>query len=188
MRRGLEAMTSGSSTEHDTRLSAPNPSVFESSSPSRDCSTSPIDSQLAAVHSATYRQARRHTRPACSRWARVQPPYTPVAMDEYLRANRRLWDAWTDIHVRSAFYDVESFRAGGDREVRIKDYEREEVGDVRGKRLLHLQCHFGLETLSWARLGATVTGVGIIHLTQGRPSTRLLLDGAFWASDLRFRL
>ena len=53
---------------------------------------------------------------------------------------------------------MESFRAGGGREIRIKDYEREEVGDVRGKRLLHLQCHFGLETLSWARLGATVTG------------------------------
>jgi SAM-dependent methyltransferase len=80
-------------------------------------------------------------------------------MDEYLRANRRLWDAWTDAHVGSTFYDVESFRAGGDRGIRIKDYEREEVGDVRGKRLLHLQCHFGLETLSWARLGATVTGV-----------------------------
>src|SRR5438093_5223473 len=80
-------------------------------------------------------------------------------MEEYLRANRQLWDAWTDAHVRSACYDVESFRAGGGREIRIKDYEREEVGDVRGKRLLHLQCHFGLETLSWARLGATVTGV-----------------------------
>jgi ubiquinone/menaquinone biosynthesis C-methylase UbiE len=82
-----------------------------------------------------------------------------MAMDDYLRANRRLWDAWTDIHVRSAFYDVQSFRAGGGREIRIKDYEREEIGDVRGKRILHLQCHFGLETLSWARLGATVTGV-----------------------------
>src|SRR6266581_3078248 len=90
---------------------------------------------------------------------RVRSPYTPVAMDEYLRANRRLWDAWTDAHVGSTFYDVESFRAGGERGIRIKDYEREEVGDVRGKRLLHLQCHFGLETLSWARLGATVTGV-----------------------------
>jgi SAM-dependent methyltransferase len=80
-------------------------------------------------------------------------------MEEYLWANRRLWDAWTDAHVGSAFYDVQSFRAGGVREIRIKDYEREEVGDVEGKRLLHLQCHFGLETLSWARLGATVTGV-----------------------------
>jgi len=53
-------------------------------------------------------------------------------MDKFLRGNRRLWDAWTDIHVASAFYDVESFRAGGDRGIRIKDYERDEVGDVRG--------------------------------------------------------
>src|SRR6266542_3906416 len=78
-------------------------------------------------------------------------------MDEYLASNRRVWDAWTRIHLDSAFYDVGSFR-DGDRPVRIRDYEQEEVGDVRGKTLLHLQCHFGLDTLSWARLGATVTG------------------------------
>jgi SAM-dependent methyltransferase len=78
-------------------------------------------------------------------------------MDEYLASNRRVWDAWTKIHLESAFYDVDSFR-NGERPVRIKDYEREEIGDVTGKTLLHLQCHFGLETLSWARLGATVTG------------------------------
>ena len=43
--------------------------------------------------------------------------------------------------------------------MRIEPWEREEVGDVTGKRLLHLQCHFGLDTLSWARLGAEATGV-----------------------------
>src|SRR5206468_715638 len=61
------------------------------------------------------------------------------------------------IHLDSAFYDVDSFR-NGERPIRILDYEREEVGDVTGKTLLHLQCHFALDTLSWARLGATVTG------------------------------
>ncbi len=79
-------------------------------------------------------------------------------MDDYLAENRTLWDAWTGIHVASEFYDVDSFREGGSRQIRIKDYERDEVGDVTGRSLLHLQCHFGLETLSWARLGATVTG------------------------------
>jgi SAM-dependent methyltransferase len=79
-------------------------------------------------------------------------------VDEALRSNRRLWDAWTKIHVGSDFYDVASFR-NGQRPIRLADYEREEVGDVSGKRLLHLQCHFGLDTLSWARLGATVTGI-----------------------------
>ena len=78
-------------------------------------------------------------------------------MDEPLRRNRELWDAWTKIHVGSEFYDVASFRSG-ERAIRVRDYEREEIGSVEGKSLLHLQCHFGLDTLSWARLGAAVTG------------------------------
>ena len=79
-------------------------------------------------------------------------------MDEALRSNRELWDAWTRIHVGSSFYDVEAFRDGR-RPIRLADYERREVGPVEGRSLLHLQCHFGLDTLSWARLGAVVTGV-----------------------------
>ena len=70
-------------------------------------------------------------------------------------ANRRLWDAWTAVHAEGDFYDLEGFRAGG---VRLRDEEIAAVGDVRGKTLLHLQCHFGIDTLSWARLGARVTG------------------------------
>jgi SAM-dependent methyltransferase len=79
-------------------------------------------------------------------------------VDEALRSNRELWDAWTKIHVASAFYDVAAFR-NGERPIRLADYEREEVGSVEAKTLLHLQCHFGLDTLSWSRLGAIVTGV-----------------------------
>jgi 2-polyprenyl-3-methyl-5-hydroxy-6-metoxy-1,4-benzoquinol methylase len=82
---------------------------------------------------------------------------TDASTERYLDENRRLWDAWTKVHVDSAFYDVDSFRSGAN-PIRVADYEIEEVGDVRGKSLLHLQCHFGLDTLSWARLGATVTG------------------------------
>ena len=77
-------------------------------------------------------------------------------VERYRAANRALWDEWTAIHVRSDFYDVAGFKAG---KLRLDALEREEVGDVAGKSLLHLQCHFGLTTLSWARLGATVTGV-----------------------------
>lgn len=79
-------------------------------------------------------------------------------MDDALRSNRELWDAWTKIHVASDFYDVEAFR-NGERPIRVAGYEREEVGSVEDKTLLHLQCHFGLDTLSWARLGAKVTGI-----------------------------
>ena len=78
--------------------------------------------------------------------------------DEALESNRKVWNAWTTIHVASEFYDVASFK-NGQRPIRIAAYEREEVGSVEGKTLLHLQCHFGLDTLSWARLGATVTGI-----------------------------
>jgi SAM-dependent methyltransferase len=67
--------------------------------------------------------------------------------------NRKLWDAWTEIHTTGEFYDVQHFRDDPN-DVRIPAWEREEVGDVSGKSLLHLQCHFGLDTLSWARLGA----------------------------------
>jgi SAM-dependent methyltransferase len=70
--------------------------------------------------------------------------------------NRAWWDERVPIHVGSAFYDVEGFRAGGSS---LRPFEVEEVGDVAGKRLVHLQCHFGLDTLSWARAGASVVGL-----------------------------
>jgi SAM-dependent methyltransferase len=65
--------------------------------------------------------------------------------------------------------------------------EREEVGDVAGKSLLHLQCHFGLDTLSWARLGAQVTGVDFSEeaITLGRAlSDELGIEADFICSDL----
>ena len=73
--------------------------------------------------------------------------------------NRKLWDAWTAIHTAGEFYDVQRFRDDPE-DVRIEQWERDEVGNVDGASLLHVQCHFGLDTLSWARLGASsVTGV-----------------------------
>ena len=77
-------------------------------------------------------------------------------MREELQINRAHWDEAAAIHMRGNVYGVESFKAGG---CRLQRVECEEVGDVRGKTLLHLQCHFGLDALSWARRGAIVTGV-----------------------------
>jgi hypothetical protein len=77
-------------------------------------------------------------------------------MDEYLQANQKLWNEWTAEHENSPFYDVEVFRAGKER---LQSIELEEVGEVSGKTLLHLQCHFGLDSLAWARHGAIVTGM-----------------------------
>jgi SAM-dependent methyltransferase len=70
--------------------------------------------------------------------------------------NRAWWDERVPVHVGSRFYDVESFRNGRDA---LRPFELEEVGDVTGHSLVHLQCHFGLDTLSWARHGARVTGL-----------------------------
>lgn len=77
-------------------------------------------------------------------------------MSEILSANRELWDAWADLHQDSELYDLERFRAGTST---LHSIELEAMGKVAGLSLLHLQCHFGLDTLSWARLGARVTGV-----------------------------
>ncbi len=77
-------------------------------------------------------------------------------LSEYIETNRRHWDEVVALHAASSFYDVDSFKAG---KSTLLPIERSELGDVAGKTLLHLQCHFGLDTLSWAREGATVTGV-----------------------------
>ena len=77
-------------------------------------------------------------------------------MDPRLAANRRNWNERTPIHAASGFYDVASFKAG---RITLCDVERREVGNVEGRSLLHLQCHFGLDTMSWQRLGAEATGV-----------------------------
>jgi SAM-dependent methyltransferase len=76
--------------------------------------------------------------------------------DGWLDANRAMWDERVPIHLRSTFYDVDAFLSGADT---VRPFERDEVGDVRGRSLVHLQCHFGLDTLSWARLGARVVGL-----------------------------
>ncbi|MDA0270494.1 MAG: class I SAM-dependent methyltransferase [Chloroflexi bacterium] len=74
----------------------------------------------------------------------------------YLDANLARWDESVPIHVASQGYDLEGFLRG---EKSLYPLEIEEVGDVAGKTLLHLQCHFGMDTLNWARLGARVTGL-----------------------------
>ena len=81
-----------------------------------------------------------------------------MANDERIALNRANWNERTPVHAASDFYDVTGFKAGRNT---LNRFERATVGDVRGKSLLHLQCHFGLDTLSWVRLGAKATGVDI---------------------------
>ncbi|TGE25024.1 class I SAM-dependent methyltransferase [Hymenobacter aquaticus] len=77
---------------------------------------------------------------------------------EYLALNRALWNARTGPHLASDFYAVEAFKAGN---TSLNGIELALLGDVAGQRILHLQCHFGQDSLSLARLGAQVTGVDL---------------------------
>lgn len=78
--------------------------------------------------------------------------------DEHFAANRALWNARAELHYASTFYDVEGFVRGAGT---LKSIELDLLGDVRDQDLLHLQCHFGQDTLSLARLGARVTGLDL---------------------------
>jgi SAM-dependent methyltransferase len=76
--------------------------------------------------------------------------------EDWLQVNREMWDERVPIHTASAFYDVDGFLAGRST---LRPFEVAELGDVTGRTLVHPQCHFGLDTLSWARAGASVTGL-----------------------------
>ncbi|MHA1863694.1 MAG: class I SAM-dependent methyltransferase [Candidatus Thorarchaeota archaeon] len=77
-------------------------------------------------------------------------------MDEYMDTNKELWEKLAKIHHDSEFYDVKGFLEG---KQTLDPIEVDELPDLSGKKLLHLMCHFGMDTLSLARLGASVTGV-----------------------------
>ena len=101
-----------------------------------------------------------------------------------MEANRRSWDARTPTHFKSRFYDVDGFRASASS---LNSLEIEEVGDVEGKSLLHLQCHFGMDSMSWARLGAKVTGVDFSEEAISRArslSEELGIDAEFVGSNV----
>jgi SAM-dependent methyltransferase len=79
-----------------------------------------------------------------------------VSQRRALEVNHRRWDYLVPLHLKSRLYGVEDFKAG---KSPLREVERTEVGDPRGRQMLHLQCHFGMDSLAWARLGAQVTGV-----------------------------
>lgn len=77
---------------------------------------------------------------------------------DYLEKNRASWNARTTYHLKSDFYDVAGFLEGQNS---LKTLELGLLGDVKGKRILHLQCHFGQDSLSLARMGAEVVGIDL---------------------------
>ncbi len=79
-------------------------------------------------------------------------------MNNYAEINKRLWDKKTEFHYNSEFYDVPSFVNGRSS---LNDIELALLGNIKGKKVLHLQCHFGQDSISLARLGAEVTAVDL---------------------------
>lgn len=103
---------------------------------------------------------------------------------DYIKTNREAWDKKTEVHAESEFYDVAGFLAG---KTSLREIELSELRDVDGKTLLHLQCHFGLDTLSWARLGANVTGVDLSSNSIDKANfikEKAGLEGRFICSDI----
>ncbi len=109
-------------------------------------------------------------------------------LDDYLKANLASWDEAVGLHVGSELYDVAGFKAGA---TSLSDIELGELGPFvhEGSTLLHLQCHFGLDTLSWARRGAVATGVdfsgeGVSTARALAAETGLAARASFVQSDV----
>jgi SAM-dependent methyltransferase len=103
---------------------------------------------------------------------------------DWRELNRANWDDRVPVHVASEFYDLGGFRAGASS---LRPFESAEAGDVAGKRLVHLQCHLGLDTLSWARAGALVTGLDFSEpaIQAARSlAAGLAIDASFVTSDV----
>ncbi|MEE4422482.1 class I SAM-dependent methyltransferase [Streptomyces bugieae] len=99
--------------------------------------------------------------------------------DDWRETNRARWDERVAIHTASDFYDQERFRRVRDV---IRDFETAEVGDVTGRSLLHLQCHFGQDTLSWAHRGAARV-VGLDFSEPAVEAARELAAGLGYGPD-----
>ena len=77
-------------------------------------------------------------------------------MDPFVRRNQELWNEWADINFRSKFYDVDGFVKASPP---LDEVVLATVGDLAGKSVLHLQCHFGMDTLRLAQQARTATGI-----------------------------
>ena len=110
--------------------------------------------------------------------------YTMKPEDNYLVLNKKAWNDKTAFHTASDFYDMPGFMAG---KQTLQNIEMELMGNVSGKKVLHLQCHFGQDTISFARLRAEATGVDFSEaaIQKAREiNTALKLQATFICSDV----
>lgn len=103
---------------------------------------------------------------------------------DYLKINKAAWNDKTDVHIASEFYDNAAFLRG---KSTLMPIELELLGDVKGKKILHLQCHFGQDTMSLSRMGAKATGVDLSDKAVDRArgfAAQLNLDTQFACCDV----
>lgn len=81
-----------------------------------------------------------------------------MSVDNYKNVNKKAWNKQVDVHVASEFYNVADFLKGNNS---VPAIDLDLLGDIQNKNILHLQCHFGQDTLSLARLGANCTGIDL---------------------------
>lgn len=91
---------------------------------------------------------------------------------DYLKNNNAFWNAITDLHQKSEFYAVDWFIASLSS---LNTIEVDLLGDVRDKRILHLQCHFGMDTISLSKRGEVVTGVDLSDASITKANERLAI-------------
>ena len=104
--------------------------------------------------------------------------------NEYLNLNKQTWNNKVDVHIASDFYENESFLNG---KSTLNSIELELLGDVSNKKILHLQCHFGQDTISFSRLGAKATGVDLSDKAIERAkefNSKLGSDAEFICCDI----
>ncbi len=104
--------------------------------------------------------------------------------NHYFEANKKLWNQRTLVHKESSFYNREGFVKG---EQALTPIELGELTNVAGKKMLHLQCHFGMDSLDWTRRGAKVTGVDLSDeaIKEARKlNDELGLDAQFICSNV----
>lgn len=105
-------------------------------------------------------------------------------MEDYIKINKQTWNNKTAVHIDSDFYDNDNFIKG---KSTLNSIELDLLGDVNGKKILHLQCHFGQDSLSLARLGAKVTGVDLSDRAIDKAqelNIQLQLDAQFICCDI----
>jgi 2-polyprenyl-3-methyl-5-hydroxy-6-metoxy-1,4-benzoquinol methylase len=103
---------------------------------------------------------------------------------DYININKSTWNDKVDVHIDSEFYDMKGFLQG---KSTLNAIELELLGNVKGKKVLHLQCHFGQDTMTFSRMGAIATGIDFSEKAIERAieiNKKLNLDASFVCCDI----